>query len=366
MCSNEIRMIGTFLLLAVLISPLEAHVCPVQNATDAPQFTMKLGSEDWVRYDSEIALWCCAEGYDAIKWYRQVNGASGWEPYPPPSTGDSDAPEVQEDGQILRIYKAKNEDEATYRCDLVKQYIAMQSHYTILYVIECDPLKKPIATTPFPQNQTIDDFERDVTINCTGYFGCDDNVDMGLDLVLWRIAGQFSQNNISNISTRYQVTTTTRIDQAVKQATLTITDVQKVDTERSFVCSIVNPGGQTDLAVKITKLEKPKSPWVVARTIIGAVIGAVVVVLIVALFIYCLCGPRIRLYVNSRLPSCGPKFISDEKIKYNLFIYHAAQDQDIAEELKKQLSDSGYKVFITADIGGNQCKEWMSSIYLNI
>lgn len=39
---------------------------------------------------------------------------------------------------------------------------------------------------------------------------------------------------------------------------------------------------------------------------------------------------------------------------YNLFIYHASEDEEQARNIKRELAHLHYKVYITADIKGNQ------------
>lgn len=47
---------------------------------------------------------------------------------------------------------------------------------------------------------------------------------------------------------------------------------------------------------------------------------------------------------------------SEEKYVYNVFIYHADADNEIALSMKKKLTEENYEVFINADTEGNQSK----------
>jgi hypothetical protein len=72
----------------------------------------------------------------------------------------------------------------------------------------CDPLARgPFAVAPFPHNITIDDYGGNVSIDCTGYFGCHDNYVTVLDVVQWRVAGKYNRD-IEALNSRYKVNTT--------------------------------------------------------------------------------------------------------------------------------------------------------------
>ena len=81
-----------------------------------PRFTKKLGEFDYVEFGKQIAIQCCSEGVDNIKWYRLENGQ--WKSFPHRQPGISNAPRLEEDKQVLRIFDAEFKDNTTFRCEL--------------------------------------------------------------------------------------------------------------------------------------------------------------------------------------------------------------------------------------------------------
>ena len=79
-----------------------------------------------------MAVVCCAEGYDNITWSRKEGDE--WTTFPPPPNDDDNAPILEINKQLLRIYKAKVSDQTTYRCVASKGTQQIQ-HLTDLIVI---------------------------------------------------------------------------------------------------------------------------------------------------------------------------------------------------------------------------------------
>ncbi|XP_060583901.1 uncharacterized protein LOC132740063 [Ruditapes philippinarum] len=98
--------------IAVLGFVKAAFSCPAQNKSAELRFTVKLGSKDFVRINHDVDIPCCAEGYENITWYKEVNG--NWQPVPSES-------EVLHDGQVLQFLDIQDTDAATYRCYVVGQ-----------------------------------------------------------------------------------------------------------------------------------------------------------------------------------------------------------------------------------------------------
>ncbi|XP_045199255.2 uncharacterized protein LOC123553728 isoform X2 [Mercenaria mercenaria] len=327
--------------------------CPPQKQSDEPKFTKKPGSVDYVRYGHGIAVPCCAEGYTNISWYKLQNGI--WKSFPPLGpTGDYNIPKLEERRQVLRFFDAKFTDGGSYRCNVTGKSEFIQ-HTTEVSVIACDQLARgPILTRPYPQNQTIYQYGGNITLHCSGYFGCADPGDVRL--ALWEVEGT-TDLNITDTSPRYSEEIVTNPDGTMKQATLTITSVQEEDTKRTFLCVLATPQekeGQTRMKVRIFKKDKPKMPWLKVGLIIGGCVLGVVIVISLVLCIRCLYGPQIRLYCSSRIPRLGPKIINNEEYNYNLFIYHADDDEVKAQNIKTYLMDKNYKVCIYADLQGNE------------
>ncbi|XP_045199282.2 uncharacterized protein LOC123553742 isoform X2 [Mercenaria mercenaria] len=325
--------------------------CPPQKQSDEPKFTIKPGSVDFVRNGHGIAVPCCAEGYTNISWYKLQNGI--WKSFPPLGpTGNYNTPKLEENRQVLRIYAANNS--SSYRCNVTGKSEFIQ-HTTELNVIECDKLARgPILTHPYPRNQTIYQYGGNITLHCSGYFGCNDSGDVRL--ALWEVEGT-TDFNITDTSPRYSEEIVTNPAGTMIRATLRITSVQEEDTKRTFSCILATPQkkeGQTIVKVRIFKKDKPKMPWLDVGLIIGGCVLGVIIVISVVLCIRCLYGPQIRLYLSSRIARLGPKIINNEEYNYNLFIYHADDDEVKAQNIKKYLMDKNYKVCIYADLQGNE------------
>ncbi|XP_060588780.1 uncharacterized protein LOC132744178 [Ruditapes philippinarum] len=148
-------------------------------------------------------------------------------------------------------------------------------------------------------------------------------------------------------------------------STLTINSVRKEDVERTFICILASTQKISILAstqkidgqmfkkvVRIFKKDKPLSPLGLGFTF-GVPVFAVVILVLIYL-LRTLYGPQIQLFCCSRIKFCGPKAIDNDEYSYNLFIYHAEDDETMAQNIKQFLSDKGYKVFIAADIEGNE------------
>ena len=85
-----------------------------------------------VRWGRSIAVRCCAEGYDNIRWYRKE--ASDWVHFPPVDKSSSITPKLEEKQQILRIYEADASDNTYFRCDLIKDGVSRKQHEMRLIV----------------------------------------------------------------------------------------------------------------------------------------------------------------------------------------------------------------------------------------
>ncbi|XP_060564383.1 uncharacterized protein LOC132723638 [Ruditapes philippinarum] len=98
--------------IAVLVSVNAAFKCPAQNQSAELRFTVELGSKYYVIINHGVDIPCCAEGYEKIAWYKEVNG--NLQPVPSES-------EVLQDGQVLQFPDIQDTDAATYRCHVVGQ-----------------------------------------------------------------------------------------------------------------------------------------------------------------------------------------------------------------------------------------------------
>ncbi|KAL4219912.1 hypothetical protein ACF0H5_020324 [Mactra antiquata] len=329
------------------------RMCPRQNHTESPRFTLDLNAAEYVRYGHFIGLLCCAEGYDQIYWFKKTK-ISGWQLFPPDSGPSEMAPEVKDHGQVLKFYSVELPDEALYRCDVMKNNIVTLTHMVKLNVEECDkPAQGPVPTDPEPMNQTIYEYGGHVTIHCTGYYGCQDGPHSSFEIVRWSMLG--STKEITDISPRYHTNSSQSEEGAVKQSTLTISPVLEEDTERTFICTLASAQkirGQTHTHVKIFKRDKPMEIWL----IVCIIVGGVMIIIVIITCLKCLCGPQVRLFFNRILPKFGPKYITDTNIIWNTYVYHADEDEDIATQWKNQLENLGYKVRISADMKSGQSR----------
>ena len=105
-----------------------------------PRFTKKLGEFDYVEFGKQIAIQCCSEGVDDINWYRLEKGH--WKSFPHIQPGKSNAPRLEEDKQVLRIFDAEFKDNTTFKCELEpspsgqgQQNGIVQEHQLQLFVV---------------------------------------------------------------------------------------------------------------------------------------------------------------------------------------------------------------------------------------
>ncbi|KAH3810533.1 hypothetical protein DPMN_138927, partial [Dreissena polymorpha] len=311
-------------------------------------FTQELNVAEYINYGASKPLLCCASGFHSIQWHILNKGAA-WDPYPPDSTGTED-PQTEEEGQVLRIYHAMNFQNTKFRCDLVVNGSEVLSHTVRLYVSHCSTQARgPILTEPFPQNQTIYDFGGNINFYCTGNFGCYKHNDV--QIVMWSV--DTIGNNASGISERYHLVTNESEDKTTLRSTLTIEKVEPIDTNRTFICTIMNDQsdhGQTDRSVRITKKEKPMPTIKIIAIAVSTVVGVFIALLLVGFCVKKCWGPQVKLFVYVHCPCSLRKVLDVDKYEFHVFLYHHDDDRGKAETIKKKLEDKYYDVFISADI----------------
>ncbi|WAR27582.1 hypothetical protein MAR_013286 [Mya arenaria] len=330
--------------LLVRITAVSSNICPPSTATGEVDFTKSLNVDDYISYGHSIPLLCCAKGFDHIDWYRKLANET-FVSYPP-SSPRTDAPVLEENNQVLRIIHADLSDNTTFRCDLVKNGSVIKNHTNRLHVSTCDPTPHgPFLVEPMPGNQTIYQYGGNVIFHCTGNFGChvpDARV------AFWMVNGTIHPVNASN---RYVVTQTQSSDLSILGATLTINKVEPKDVYNTFVCLVYNDQsviGMSERFVHIIKKDVLNNTKVIiiATCSVGGFILLVIVILLV-----CWCySPQIQRFCYMRLPCWKIVTIDEDKYKYNVFVYHAEEDREIAENIKANLIERGYKVSMSADI----------------
>ncbi|XP_052255074.1 uncharacterized protein LOC127860820 isoform X1 [Dreissena polymorpha] len=333
--------------LAVLLHQCQVsgRICEPSNRTGPVFFTQVLNVAEYINYGASKALLCCASGFHSIQWHI-LNATAAWEPYPPDGSG-TEQPNTEEDDQVLRIHHAMDFQNTQFRCDLIVNGTVVLSHTVRLYVSHCSTRAKgPILIEPFPQNQTIYDYGGNISLYCTGDFGCYKHND--IQIVRWSVG-----NNASGFSDRYHLVTNESEDKATLGVTLTIEKVEPIDTTIAFVCTIMNDQfyhGQTDRIVWITKKDRPESPTMMIVMAVCIPVGVFLTTFLVVICVYRCCGPQVKLCVYVNCPCCRRKGLDEEKYEYHVFLYHADDDGEKAEKIKQKLTEKFYDVFISADI----------------
>ncbi|XP_052255105.1 uncharacterized protein LOC127860820 isoform X2 [Dreissena polymorpha] len=275
--------------LAVLLHQCQVsgRICEPSNRTGPVFFTQVLNVAEYINYGASKALLCCASGFHSIQWHI-LNATAAWEPYPPDGSG-TEQPNTEEDDQVLRIHHAMDFQNTQFRCDLIVNGTVVLSHTVRLYVSHCSTRAKgPILIEPFPQNQTIYDYGGNISLYCTGDFGCYKHND--IQIVRWSVG-----NNASGFSDRYHLVTNESEDKATLGVTLTIEKVEPIDTTIAFVCTIMNDQfyhGQTDRIVWITKKDRPESPTMMIVMAVCIPVGVFLTTFLVVICVYRCCGPQ--------------------------------------------------------------------------
>lgn len=340
-------------------------ICPKRSGTaGSPRFTKQLGDFDYIEHGKPVVIQCCSDGVSEIKWYRQENGH--WNSYPPaPVPGMTNQPSLEENDQILRINDATFQDNTTFKCEVIASSLTdlkewpdlILQHQLRLYVVACDKIAKgPIMTQPFPKDQYIDDFGENVTLSCSGYFGCSDDGNQDGDAD-WLVKENGRYKLASQASPRYNVTNSSSEDKTKLEAKLTISHVIEEDLEREFICKLSSPQvyeGHRNLSVRIYKHKDPVNIEVWIGLAVGVVIVVVVIFVLVKYLVGRLWGPQIKWYLRSRVTFMGPKPAVDEDLNYNAFMYHADDDVMKANDIKSKLEKQNFVIFLSSEVKGGQ------------
>lgn len=333
-------------------------ICPKRTGSDSPKFTKHLGEFDYVELGKGRAIQCCSDGVQEIKWYRQDGGQ--WNPFPPlPVPGVANQPSLEEQNQILRLNQAGFQDNTTFKCELIGSRPSDDTlqHELRLYVVACDKLAKgPVMTQPFPKDQYIDDFGVNVTLQCSGYFGCSDDgvIDGSAD---WLVKEKDRYRLAKKVSPRYNVTRSTSDSKTYLTAKLSISHVLEDDLARVFICKLSSAQiyeSQSNQSVRIYKHKDPVNIELWVGIACGGVIVLVLVFVVVKAAIGKLWGPQIKWYFRSRIDFIGPKPALDEDLNYNAFMYHADDDIAVAHDIKAKLEEHNFLIFLSSDVQGNQ------------
>lgn len=340
-------------------------ICPNRSSTAGqPRFTKKLGEFDYVEFGKQIAIQCCSEGTDDIRWYRQENGQ--WKSFPIIQPGISNAPRLEEDKQVLRIFDAEFKDNTTFKCELGSSLSGqsgqngfVQKHQLQLFVVACDKRAGgPILTQPFPKDQYIEDFGGNLTIPCTGYFGCSDYGKIEGD-ALWLVKQNGRFDLAVNVSPRYRASNYSNPDKTMEMVNLTISPVMPDDLDRTFICKVTSPQVPSPHMSQTVRIIKKQGPVDVVKLVgiaVGAVLVLVLVIFLLKALIGKLWGPQIKWFFRSRVSFVGPKPAEDENLAYNAFLYHDDQDTRIANELKEKLEQQNFLVYLSSDAPANKPK----------
>ncbi|XP_052782898.1 uncharacterized protein LOC128219116, partial [Mya arenaria] len=222
--------------------------------------------------------------------------------------------------QVLRIFRA----------ELVKNGSVIKNHTNRLHVSPCDPNPHgPISVEPMPANQTIDRYGGNVIFHCTGNFGCYVHE---YRIAYWMVNETISPENASN---RYVVNQTQSLDLSILGATLTIHKVQPKDVYNTYECVVLNEQSINGISKKFVHIVKKVKKRRERKSYI---------------LLVCWCYlPQIQRFCYMRLPCWKIVTIDEDKYKYNVFVYHAEEDREIAEYIKENLVERGYKVSMSAD-----------------
>lgn len=338
-------------------------ICPHGSKTAAqPRFTKVLGEFDYVEHGKSVAVQCCCEGYSDIRWSRLERGH--WVSFPPVHPDISNVPRLEEQNQILRIYEADFEDNTTYKCEVESNQTAdgevkgtVLQHQLELIVVACDNIARgPIITKPFPQDQYIDDFGGNITLSCSGYFGCSDDGITDGD-AYWQVKEHGVYKFATKVCPRYSVFKYSNEGKTMRIANLTISPVMPEDLGREFVCKLASAQlfeGQTSQTVRIYKNKGPFNIALLVGIVIAGVVVLVVIFLLSTVVIVRLWGPQIKWYLRSRISFIGPNPELGEDLVYNAFLYHADEDIAVADELKRKLMEQKFEIFLSSDVPGNR------------
>lgn len=346
--------------LSLVVPALCYPICPKRTRTSGqPKFTKRLGDFDYVAMGKSVAIQCCNNGAGAIKWYRQGDGF--WESYPPdPVPGMTDIPTLEEDNQILRIFDAEKADDTVFKCELIEGSstdlfeVPTIQHEMRLNVVACDRLGRgPIMTKPFPKDQYIEKYGGNISLACSGYFGCSEDgvIDGGAD---WLVKEKGRYKPASHVSQRYNVAKYTNDGKTILGADLSISSVSEEDVSRLFICKLSSAQvyeSQSNQTVRIYKKDKVNIDlWV--GVAVGAMVILVMVIIILKFVIGKLWGPQIKWYFRSRMPFIGPEPVADKK--FSAFMYHADDDVKIANNVKDKLEDQNFRIFLSSEVQGFQ------------
>lgn len=333
-------------------------ICPNRTGTPGqPKFTKRLGDFDYVALGKSVAIQCCNNGADAIKWYRKRDGF--WEPYPPsPVPGMTNIPKLEEEDQILRIFDAGKADNTVFKCELLERSstdlseVPNLQHEMRLNVVACDRLGRgPIMTKPFPKDQHIEKYGGNISFACSGYFGCSDDgvIDGGAD---WLVKEKGRYKPASHVSQRYNVTKYTNDGKTILGADLSIFHVSEEDISRVFICKLSSAQvyeSQSNQSVRIYKKDKVNIDlWV--GVAVSVMVILVMVIIILKFVIGKLWGPQIKWYFRSRMPFIGPEPVADKK--FSAFMYHADDDTEVANNVKDKLEEQNFRIFLSSEVQG--------------
>ncbi|KAK3603769.1 hypothetical protein CHS0354_023388 [Potamilus streckersoni] len=323
------------------------------SSDQGPNFTSPYVYLDYVRINHEIEIACCGINYDSIDWYKFND--YNWEKFIPCKGRCPDSkPASDEGGQVLRIKSIDSSSNTSFQCVLNKKGYSSVNRTTQIFVVRCDELARGPIATIHPFDQDIFSFGEDVTFQCEGYFGCDEFKEK---FIGWFIQDSVNSSQIQSNGTKLTIQNYSKNDETIMGINLTVHSVEPQDIGRIYVCVMADPQiteQRTIFRVQINKKEPPIDKWKLIGICVGVALGSVILISLIIWIVWYCYGPQIKLRIRQALPDgfIGPKTLDDEKYEYNAILYHAEEDTQKAEQIKKDLEKHGWKIKISADILG--------------